>query len=46
MGVVINANVATFSGSALGYGNPQTLITAYMETLLKLNKVKGNDISG
>ena len=28
------------------YGNPQVLITAYMETLLKLGKIKGKDISG
>ena len=28
------------------YGNPQVLITAYMETLLKLSKIKGKDISG
>ena len=28
------------------YGNPQVLITAYMETLLKLSKVKGKDVSG
>ena len=28
------------------YGNPQALITAYMETLLKLSKVKGKDVSG
>ena len=28
------------------YGNPQVLVTAYTETLLKLSKIKGNDISG
>ena len=28
------------------YGNPKVLITAYMETLLKLSKIKGKDISG
>ena len=28
------------------YGNPRVLITAYMETLLKLSKIKIEDISG